>query len=348
MKLALTLGFIFLLNLPELNAQDIPASPEQEKPHTENHIRIAFGSCNDQREAQPLWPSIVNAKPDLWVWLGDNIYADTRDMQNMALDYQLQLQQEGYQRLLATTPVTGIWDDHDFGYDNAGGDFDKKAISQQLFLDFMGVPRDAAVREQQGIYRSYELGEGDKKVKILLLDVRYFRDNLYDIFGLYLPNWTGDVLGEAQWQWLEQELKESDAAVNIIASGLQVLPTGKAYTNWSAFPAARERLLSLLERTRPSAPIILSGDRHVGELSKMDLRGLNYPLYEVTSSGMTHFRNPADGGNNYRIGKQVGALNFGILDIYWKDDATIISMQIRGKEDHILLENEVIFPAEKK
>ena len=46
--------------------------------------RIAFGSCAKQSKEQPIWDAINAAEPDLFVFLGDNIYADTRDPKVMA------------------------------------------------------------------------------------------------------------------------------------------------------------------------------------------------------------------------------------------------------------------------
>ncbi|MCR9083112.1 MAG: alkaline phosphatase family protein, partial [Cyclobacteriaceae bacterium] len=40
----------------------------------EEITRIAFGSCNRQNRPQPLWQPIVSDNPDLWIWMGDNIY----------------------------------------------------------------------------------------------------------------------------------------------------------------------------------------------------------------------------------------------------------------------------------
>lgn len=303
--------------------------------------RIAFGSCNDQRKAQPLWQEIIKTDPALWVWLGDNIYADTDSMPLMQQYYNLQIQHPGYKKLLQTCPVTGIWSDHDYAGDNADKLFRKKQQSQQLFLDFMGTGKNEAIRKQEGIYRTYTLGEGNKKVKLILLDGNYHRDPFRKLFRLYLPDERGDILGEAQWAWLENELSNSDASVHIIVSGLQVLPHSMAYTNWSAYPAARARLLQLLEKTKPNIPLIISGDRHVGELSKYELQGYTQPLYEITSSGMTHFREAKKGGNRYRVGEQVGALNFGLLQINWGKDTTSITMQVRGEKGSVYIAKTV-------
>ncbi|WP_052738821.1 alkaline phosphatase D family protein [Pontibacter korlensis] len=332
-----------ILPLFLFSAFDLSAQSSEVQSKANSKARIAFGSCNNQDEPQPLWPAIAAAQPDLWIWLGDNIYADTHNMDTLANKYSRQQQQAGYRQLVQSASITGTWDDHDFGYNDAGGEFAQKAQSQQLFLDFMGVPANAPVRKQEGIYRSYTFGEGKQKVKVFLLDTRYHRDKFKKFFGLYLPNYSGDILGEAQWQWLEQELANSDAQINIIASGMQILPNGHAYTSWSAFPKARKRLLKLLENTHPANPVLLSGDRHVGELAKIKLEGYQQPIYEITSSGMTHHREPSKSGNRYRVGEQVGALNFGIFDIAWGEKQANVTMQIRGVGNEVLLEQKLKF-----
>ena len=311
-----------------------------------NYTRIAFGSCNNQHKPQPLWQDIIQSDPDLWVWLGDNIYADTDDMQLMQQYYDQQLQHAGYRKLLQTIPVTGIWSDHDYAGDNADKNFAYKKQSQQLFLDFIGISKNDAVRNQEGIFRTYTLGEGQQKVKLILLDGIYHRDPFKKLFRLYLPDENGDILGETQWAWLEKELTNSDASVHIIASGMQVLPHSAAYTNWSAFPVARDRLLHLLEKTKPAIPIIISGDRHLGEVSRYELNGYSYPLYEITSSGLTHYRKAKKGGNRYRVGEQAGALNFGLIQINWGSDATTISLQVKGKDGVTYQEEKITYPSD--
>lgn len=97
---------------------------------------IAFGSCNRQNLPQPLWDVIANDKPDLWIWLGDNIYGDSNDMAVLKAKYDLQANQESYKRLTAQTPVIGTWDDHDFGRNDAGKTYPFKKESQQLALNF--------------------------------------------------------------------------------------------------------------------------------------------------------------------------------------------------------------------
>lgn len=299
---------------------------------------LAFGSCNSQEREQPLWQPILRNKPQLWVWLGDNIYGDTNDMQVMAAKYQKQLAHPDYKKLLANIPVIGTWDDHDYGHDNAGKEYAQRAESQNLFWDFMGEPASSAQRQQKGVYNAHTYGPAGNQVKVILLDARTFRDNLTGKDGTYQPNLTGDFLGEAQWQWLENELATSKAQFQVIGNGIQVIPEEHGYEKWANFPNARQRLFDLIARTKVPGVILLSGDRHVAELSKISWPGINYPVYELTSSGLTH---SWGGGlkegepNRYRVGKMHDKLNFGILRFNWKERVTTVSLEIRGKKNKL-------------
>lgn len=301
---------------------------------------IAFGSCNKQDAPQPMWPFIVAEKPDLWLWLGDNIYADTEDMVEMQQMYTKQKRNPGYQELLKQCPILGTWDDHDYGVNDGGKDFPKKVESKKLMLDFLGVPKDAAVRKREGAYQSYTVGPEGKKVKIILLDIRYFRDPLKknrDAYQRYHINQDGDVLGAAQWQWLEAELRNSKAQLNLIAGGIQFLPTEQGFEKWANFPKSRQRIMDLLEETKPARTILLSGDRHLAEVSRIELEGLNYPLFEVTSSGLTHSYEAADEPNQYRVSPLVGQKNYGVLNIDWSGYEPTVFVLVKGLNDQVFI-----------
>lgn len=301
---------------------------------------IAFGSCNRTNLEQNIWSSIQATQPDLWVWLGDVIYADTDDMQKMNRMYTEQKTIPAYATFVKSTPIIGIWDDHDYGQNDGGKNFEAKAEAQQLFLDFMDIPKTAAVRQTEGIYQSYTIGKGDKTIKFLLLDTRYFRDNLEKNPSgetRYLINETGDMLGESQWKWLESELENSTATFNIICSSIQVLPEEQMFEKWANFPTARQRFLDLIVKTQPNNPIILSGDRHISEVSKIDLDGFEQPVFEVTSSGLTHAytsNNAKSEPNKYRVGELINERHFALLNIDWEKET--MTTEIRNVDGELL------------
>lgn len=298
---------------------------------------IAFGSCNKQDLPQPLWDPLLSHNPDLFIWGGDNIYADTDDMAQLEADYKLQNKNEGYAKLAGSTEILAIWDDHDYGLNDGGEEWEYKEESQQKFLDFLNVPENDERRTREGIYHSkmYETPKGS--VKIILLDTRYFRSELLksaEEGKRYDQTWDGTVLGEKQWIWLEQELKQSKADFNIIVSSIQILAAEHGFETWGNFPAENEKLLSLIVASNAENVVLLSGDRHISEFSRTGITGLEYPLVDFTSSGLTHSYEEFSGEpNQFRTGKVVSELSFGLLFIDF--DSKSVKMQMRGVGDKL-------------
>ena len=300
------------------------SSPPEGRPLT----RIAFGSCNRVDHEQPIWEAVVRSRPDLWIWLGDIVYADTEDMEVMRRKYEGQKQRPEYQLLLRSCPVIGVWDDHDYGRNNAGKDYPKKAESQQILLDFLDEPEDSPRRRREGVYASYTWGPPGRRVKAILLDTRYHRDP---------PGGEGDVLGPGQWSWLEEELRNSDAQVHLIGSSIQVLAEEHPYEKWANFPLSRERLLQLIAITRAKGVIFLSGDRHIAEISRMDHPAVDYPLHDLTSSGMTHsYDRLQEEPNRHRRQTFFNQLNFGLVELDWLPDKVAVRLQVRDRQGSVV------------
>ena len=296
--------------------------------------RMAFGSCNRQDAPQPLWKPILADKPDLWIWMGDNIYGDSPVMDTLRAKYSRQNANPDYQLLKASTPLIGIWDDHDYGINDGGKHFAQKKASRDVMFDFLAVPADAPERKQEGGYASHTYGEGNQQVKVILLDGRYFRDTLTRVDRVYQINSTGQILGDAQWKWLENELKTSTARVNFIVSGIQFLPTEHAYEKWANFPKDREKLLDLIARSGVQTPILMSGDRHIAEIMKLEDARFPGGLFEVTSSGLTHTWNGiAEEKNSFRVSDLIAKLNYGLASFDWAKDEVLI--EIKGENGSI-------------
>jgi len=224
---------------------------------------ISFGSCNKQWKDQSIWHNITANDPDLWIWLGDIIYADTEDMTEMKSDYDGLKGNPSYQGLLKSTEVIGVWDDHDYGENNAGKNYQKKDSSKLLILDFLDIDRDAEVYDHPGLYQSYEYKVGDLSIKVVLLDVRYFRDDP--------GRQGGTILGDDQWLWLKEQLTNSDSDVHIIGGGIQFLPEDHRFEKWANYPEERTKFLDLISDSGINNPILISGDRHLAEMSMVSL-----------------------------------------------------------------------------
>jgi alkaline phosphatase D len=302
---------------------------------------IAFGSCNKLDKPQTMWGHVAANNPNLWIWLGDIIYADTADMKALAAHYKRLKTNPEYKKLRAKAQIIGVYDDHDYGVNDGCRYYPYKKGAKKCLMDFLDVPGNHPLRKREGAYQSYTFGKAPQRIKVIVMDTRYFRDSLTKDPSKerrYIPNTTGDMLGETQWKWLERELKTSTANLNILCSSVQILADEHGHEKWGNFPNARKRMLGLIASTKPKNLLILSGDRHMAEITKMELQGLPYPLYDFTSSGITHIRSGTSEPNHLRVGDMIVKKNFGLLKIRWEGERPVVTMQVRGQQNEMFQE----------
>jgi len=290
--------------------------------------RIGFASCAHQMKVQPIWDAIFRYRPELFLMLGDNVYGDddlTGELDTLKSAYDFAKSMPQFQRLRAEFPHLAIWDDHDYGQNDGGAGYRLKAESKQLFLDFWDVPAADPRRQRDGLYHAVSYGPAGRRVQVILLDTRYFRSPLRRATqrvaggGRYEPDDdpTKTMLGEAQWAWLEAQLRQP-ADLRVIGSSVQVVAEGHGWERWGNLPRERQRLYDLIARTKANGVVFISGDRHIGGLYA-ETADTPYRLIDATSSGINQFWAGNDEPGPNRLGKTYGGPNFGMLDIDWAE-----------------------------
>lgn len=279
--------------------------------------RFAFGSCNKEFLENSLWDKIASEEPQLFMWGGDNIYGDRGDNAgNLKEKYEIQNENYAYKNLKKHTPIIGIWDDHDFGINDAGSENPNKENNKHLLLDFLEVPINASVRYRDGVYQSYALGHNSRKVKFIMLDNRY--------------NLTEDsVLGEKQWQWLEQELRQSTASIHFIVGGISIIgPKIPNSQQWANYPQEQKRLISLLKKHNTPGVVFLTGDKHFSGVSQ------KFGYVEVMSSGMTHTKKGAlvRAYMKTKYKKTFFKKNYALVDIDWDTSPIKLYIKFQGNK----------------
>ncbi|NBO91369.1 MAG: alkaline phosphatase family protein [Planctomycetia bacterium] len=307
--------------------------------------RIGFGSCLRQDKPQPIWTPLLATRPELFLFLGDNIYADTTDIDVMREKYKQQSEKDGFKKLKALCPLLATWDDHDYGGNDAGASYPRKKESQQAFLDFFDVAADSPRRKQEGVYHAQVFGPPGKRVQVIMLDTRYHLSELKKgpRSGTYVPREDADasILGRDQWAWLATQFKVP-AEVRLIGSSVQMVAEDHSFEKWANLPLERERFLRLVRDTRAGGVIVLSGDRHLAELSMLD-GPMGYPLYDVTSSGMNQgnkrFRRIEP--NKHRLAIQDVGDNFGLIRIDWTKSDPLVSLEIHDVDGDVVIRHKV-------
>ncbi len=306
---------------------------------------ILFGSCIKQDRPMPLLRQMANEKADAVIFLGDNIYADTSDMEVMRNKYARLRNDPDFQSLLMASPIYATWDDHDYGINDGGADYPQRKLAQKEYLDFWQVSVDSLRRKQAGVYDAVILGPVGKRVQIILLDTRYFRSPLKKseerrVGGPYIPDHDPQktMLGEAQWKWLKKQLQQP-AEIRILASSIQLLASDAGQETWSNLPRERKRLLSLIQSTNANGLFIISGDRHWSEYSKVE-KDLEYPIYDFTSSSFNQIHprgTPTE--NRFRANsKTYHKENYGLINIDWNKSDPVIQIEIRDSSGELQIE----------
>ncbi len=288
--------------------------------------RMSVGSCANQKVAQPIWQTILADKPDFHIFGGDNVYASDKpwSLAQLTEAYALAAKHEGMAQLMRSVPFMAMWDDHDYGMNDGGVEFEGKHLAKQALLDFFKLPANHPTRTRDGLYDAQIIGSGERRIQIITLDTRWHRSPLARplIPGLpgqerYIPDPSPEktILGEAQWQWLEAQLKQP-AQLRFIFSGIQILAEGHGWERWGNLPRERQRLVDLIARTKAQGVVLLSGDRHIGAIYR-ESSNAPYPLWEMTSSGLTHAWGGASEAGPNRVGDLVRVNHYGIVDVNW-------------------------------
>ncbi len=285
-------------------------------------FRLLAGSCayinepDYDRPGKPygerydIFETMAAQSPDMMLWLGDNVYlreADYDSRWGMAERYRHTRALPELQPLLRSTHHYAIWDDHDYGHDNASRSFVFADTSRELFRRYWANPA-YGLHGSGGIFTKTVFHDVD----FFLLDTRTWRDNDRTPNG---PDKT--LLGEVQLAWLKDALLASKAPFKIIASSSQLLNDITGKEAWTHFPDERSDFLAWLEETGIEGVLLLSGDTHYSALFRLP-RDRSYPLYELTCSPLTsgpHQRGFGRANPRLVPGTYVAERNFCQLDI---------------------------------
>ncbi len=260
-------------------------------------IRFVTASCQNYTHGYFVaYDHIIADDPDFVIHLGDYIYDtsydetfrrhETEDMP-VTLDayrrrHALYKTDENLKRAHARLPFFSTLDNHDAVNDLEPAGLAQRAAAYQAWYEHMptrgyGEPGDNRFQLRRTI-------RPGGLIQLNFLDTRQFRakqslcrDNgpVYG-FGNYrvrCPEMFAEersMLGQAQERWLNENILNSRATWNVIASSSVFSPFHLHIDNnifnyigsWDAYPANRDRVVAAINQAKAGNVIILSGDMH--------------------------------------------------------------------------------------
>ena len=312
------------------------AHPFWSKPDDARELTLAIGSCFFLADPDPMWSdpdyggefgifdAIAGKRPDMMLWLGDNLYfqrPDFLDPAALAARYRRQRSFEPLQRLLTAAPQVAIWDDHDYGPNDSDASYTLKGETLALFKRYWANP-SYGLPEAPGVFGYAHLGDVD----LFLLDDRYYRSANRAQDG---PDKT--MFGAAQLAWLKNALVYSRAPVKIVVNGTQMWNRANRFEGFNHYETEQKALFDWLAANRINGVLFLSGDRHFTELLKIKRPGA-YPLYEFTSSPLTSqpWADPEAGERDNPdvvAGTLVGKRQFGLIRVSGRGDDRRLALE---------------------
>jgi alkaline phosphatase D len=329
----------------------VRAQPYWTKPAEATELTIAIGSCFFVADPDPafsrqdygrgfeIFDAIAAKKPDLMLWLGDNLYLQQPDLYDpsaMAARYRRQRAFEPLQPLLAATTHLAIWDDHDYGPNDSDASFVLKGETLKLFQRYWPNP-SFGLPDVPGTFGVARYGD----LMFFLLDDRYYRS----------PNRWPDgpdktMFGARQLEWLKQALVSAPRnGIKIVAGGSQFWKRTGRFEGWHHFAAERRAFSDWLVAQKIEGVVFLSGDRHFSELLKIERPGA-YPLHEFTSSPLTSpppsRLDRADRDNPDIVpGTQVAKRQFGLIRVAGPGDDRRLSFESYDSAGALLWREEL-------
>lgn len=279
---------------------------------------LALGSCSyisdsaDDRSGKPyggeyqIFDAIAQKDPYAMLWLGDNTYFRVPDWNSRAGIYRRHSHTRSLpelQKLLRSTHHYAIWDDHDYGPNDANRSFVNKTWSQEAHFDFW--PSAYALHpDLNGITGQARLFDTEL----------FFLDNRWNRTDPDRPTTEETILGREQLDWFIEALQFSRARFKLVLIGGQVLSDYAAYENYARYEKERQEIIDRIEAEEIEGVIFLTGDRHSTELSSVELTDgrqiLDLTCSPLTSTSYDHSAEP----NNNRVeGTHYGERNFGLL-----------------------------------
>ncbi|MBG90027.1 MAG: alkaline phosphatase [Verrucomicrobiales bacterium] len=247
-------------------------------------FKVGFGGgAGFVPQWERMWDNILTFDPVAMFMLGDNVYIDQPE-ETLTQHYCYYRRQSlpEWRRLVASTAMYSIYDDHDFGMNDCvpGPEIETPKWKRRvwnIFRENWVNPAYGGGEKQPGCWYDTYIGD----VHFIFIDGRYYRHRKGKV--------GKSMLGLVQKQWLKDTLAASKGTFKVIASPVPWTVGIKPGSRdpWDGYPEEREEIFSFIESKKLDGVFLIAADRHRTDL-RTTKRDNGYDLFEFESSRLTN------------------------------------------------------------
>src|SRR5215207_6205685 len=221
-------------------------------------FRFAVGSCARTGSNGRVFDAIRATDPLFYLNTGDFFYGDvdTDDLPRFRRLYDATLSSPAQAALYRSTATAYVWDDHDYGPNNADGSSASRSAAARAYREAVPHYPLATTRPEGPIAQAFTIG----RVRFLLTDSRSARS------PADVPDDRRTALGDQQRSWLEARLRAGRDRYALVVWVNTVPwidePNGDADT-WGGFATERRRLADVIAAAGIRNLLMVSGDAHM-------------------------------------------------------------------------------------
>ncbi|MCP3974715.1 MAG: alkaline phosphatase family protein [bacterium] len=284
---------------------------------------VAVGSCARLGSSGTVYEAIRAAEPDMFLIPGDFFYADhIETFEQFTEAFDETLTSPAQAALLADVPIAYIWDDHDYGGNDADSTSSTRGIAREAYRAY--VPH-YPLADSGTINQSFSVG----RVRFLMLDNRSARDPKAAV-----DNAAKTMLGAEQLAWLEAELLEAEGEYPltvIVTSVPWIADPAEGADHWGGYSMERRALADFIASNELDGLLMVAGDAHMIAIDNgtntnfSTVQGASFPLLHAAALD----RPGSVKGGPYSEGVFPGGGQFGLIEV--TDSGTdLIEVRLAG------------------
>jgi phosphodiesterase/alkaline phosphatase D-like protein len=289
-------------------------------------FRVAIGGCARVGSNGAVFDAIRTIDPILFLIAGDWHYAnltgnDLGDVREV-LDYTLS--RPAQDALYRAAPVAYVWDDHDYGGNNADSQSSSRPAAMAAYREY--VPSYPLAGDDAPIYQAFTIG----RVRFLLTDTRSARSP-----ASAPDDASKTMLGAEQKAWLEAELSAASGVYPVIVwvnPDPWIGPAEAGGDGWAGYDTERRELADFIADHGIEGLVMVSGDAHMVAIDDgtnsdySSAGGAGFPvLHAAALDRPGHLK-----GGPYSHGAVAGGGQFGVLEIE-DDGGDTVTVHLSGR-----------------